>query len=314
MNVRSTIAVTLCLALAATLGCNVTTGETGTLRFSYIAPTDLSGRAPLSRGIAVDTTVWLHVMSGDTDATVTGAESGDPAVVDVLEVDGPRIRLAARRAGEARLSITTDLGRDTVRVEAAAVMRTSLRPAIFEATGDAVLVGGSQALDIQRRGADGPLVGEARPEVAVEPTGAATIDWDAERPHQLTARYTETGSLTLRPSGGAGLDREVVSLDAIAALEVNAPGSPSPMDAPVRLSTEAEHALFFFVDDVDGRPLGALDGILTAESSTPEVCRFEGGTRASGAVAVLRSTASPGKCTVRIAVGDLERILSYDVR
>lgn len=288
-------ALALVAATAPLVGCNVSTeGENRLARFSYDDPTNFLGSS-LDSPIAVGTRATLEVQSLDAVAglrvrgakidppEIASVEGGD--VINTLVIDG----LAP---GEAELTIDTDRGPDltTIRVaEAAEIGVVQLLD--FEK----VLIGGTETLVIERRDAAGQrLVGVAPAELDIVPANAAERVAGAD--HEFRLRYLEAGAHSLAV-GDSTLAREVVSVEQVATFDF-APG----LDGGNVAAGQSAMAVVE-VKDGAGASIGAVEGVMTVESLTPDICavRFERQLQYLAGIAV--DGLSKGACTIRGQLG-----------
>ena len=294
----SRIAPWTALALAAfaapLVGCNTSTeGENSLVRFTYEDPVVTFG-ASLDTAIAVGTRATLDVQSLDATAgiRVRGAKIEPPEIAEVVGNEINTLVIEGLTAGEATLTVDTDRGTDlgTIRVAEATQVGVS---AIIET--EKVFIGGTELLTIERRDAVGQLlVGVAPAELTIAPDTAAERVPGGDD-HEFRLRYLEAGGKTLQV-GDTQLPREVVTVDQVAEFEF------AEQLEGATLAVGGELPGLVQVKDAGGQPIGAVEGVMTVQSLTPEVCtvRFQRQLYLPG---VQVEGVSAGECTIEGALG-----------
>lgn len=297
---------TFALAALATplVGCNVSTeGENNLVRFTYDDPVVTFG-ASLDTAIAAGTRATLDVQSLDATAgiRIRGAKVDPPEIAEVVDSGLTNLVLEGLTPGEAQLTIETDRGTDlgTIRVAEAATVGVK---SVLDT--EKVLLGGTEVLTIERRDSVGQvLVGVAPAQLDVAPSAAAEqVPSDVD--HEFRLRYLEAGGQNFQV-GDSMLPREVVTADAVAefAFAETLEGAAIEIGAEVPAIIE--------VKDAAGEAIGAVEGVLTLQSTTPEICtvRFQRQLYMPG---LVLEGVSAGKCIVEGTIGGLSKQIQVDI-
>ncbi len=297
---------TLALATLATplVGCDTSTeGENNLVRFTYEDPVVTLG-ASLDTAIAVGTRATLDVQSLDATAgiRVRGAKIDPPEIASIVDNQINSLVIEGLVAGEAQLTVDTDRGTDLGTLRVAEAAQVGVR-AIIES--EKVLIGGTEVLTVERRDVTGQvLVGVAPAELSINPeTAAERVPGGAD--HEFRLRYLEAGGKALQ-IGDSSLSREVVTVDQVTRFDFASQLEGASLDVGGELPGLIQ------VEDAGGQGIGAVEGVLTVESLTPEICtvRFQRQLYLPG---IQVEGVSAGECIVEGALGAQTAQLSLTV-
>lgn len=292
-------------ALALPLaGCNTSTeGENNLVRFTYDDPVATFG-ASLDRAIAVGTQATLDIQSLDATAgiRVRGATIDPPGIAEVVDNQINVLVIEGLAPGEATLTIDTERGTDLGTIRVAEAATTGVQ-AIIET--ERVFIGGTEVLTVERRDSIGELlVGVAPAELEVTPAEAAERVSGGEA-HEFRLRYLEAGGKSLQV-GDTMLPREVVTLDQAVGFDFASQLEGASLDVGGELPGLVQ------VEDAGGQPIGAVEGVLTVQSLTPEVCtvRFQRQLYLPG---IQVEGVSAGECIIEGTLGAQSAQVSLNV-
>lgn len=287
------------LAAAALLtGCPPQEGEEGLMTFDVedrVAGL-FGGVPPLAVGVDVPIIVegvGPLSPSGIRDASIEPASAARVRV----EADN-RLIVTGLRPGAADLVVKTSQGEERLAIELA---RTTRIEPISAAGNGRVVVGGIERFMVARHdNQDRLIAGERGLQGAVKPAGIAeVVDGEAHAAH---LRYRVPGEHTISVDALA-IDRVVVPLDQIEALRYGR----EQLD-----DDTATRRISAWAIDTDGERVDGLEGVLTVESGTPEICTARVVPSLFGSAIDVEVHAA-GDCRIESTLGAVERSDTFAV-
>lgn len=351
--VVATVATVLAVSSA---GC-ATSGQKGNVTFAYrnVDQTGRAARQPVAAGSELD--IQLGPAKEDesgADFSVQGASSSNHDVLEIVSVEsgerGSFVRIKAMAPGRATVSVQTSSGDDAVELLVQEVEEVTIAHWFESVTGVsigrddvALLRGGRAQFQLRKKSKSGALLAGRGVETHVEarPEGQVEVELPEQETSRFQVRATSGESVTLRGTpGGEERTFDVVALDRVTSLNVVSPRletkeSERPESSkthPIAFAERSRGERFPKTDSLssgdkawlmavatvaDGRRAIALDGLLEAESETPEHCSVRPAATASrglyGGGLLLVEAGSAGTCRVMATVGSSSASYEFTV-
>jgi hypothetical protein len=289
---RVVLTVFIVLVAAA---CAPTYGQRGELGFAYGADDAISYvsvRRPLAVGCEAEIVVYApekkeespDIVWGEKKVRspkrieVTSARSENTDVLEVVDIDGARVRLRGQTPGETALRVETESGEDVIAVEVAETHHVELDHLAWasrkaSASSTVLLRGGTAHFALERKSDDGRTLacygsGDA---VEISPNDGARIVNRARDMGHMRLAVAQPKQLSVVPRASSGYVFETMSPEAVASLDIDFVRSDDERK-PLVLDVDDSALLRVHARTRDGRYVLALDGLLELESQTPEVC------------------------------------------
>lgn len=341
------VVATVAAALAvSSTGC-ATSGQKGNVTFAYrnVDQTGRAARQPVAAGSELDLQLGpAREDEAGADFSVQGASSSNHDVLEVVSVEsgerGSFVRIKAFKPGRATVSVQTSSGEDAIELLVQAVEEVAIAHWIESVTGVSIaredvafLRGGRAQFQLRKKSKSGALLAGRGVESHVEarPEGQVEIDLPESESSRFQVRASSGESVTLRSTPGGGeWTFDVVGLDRLTSLNIVSPRletkeserPESSKSHPIAFAERSRGERFPKTDTLssgdkawlmavatvaDGRRAVALDGLLEAESETPDRCSVRPAATASrglfGGGLLLVEAESAGSCRVTATVG-----------
>lgn len=264
--------VTLALLLAAACDSRIT-GNEGNFEFSYPADDRVFD---FNKPVAVG--AWLDLEVRDVGSRqpvdLTDASFDDPAVLDVVDFDGPNLTINGTGDGGALLSVTgVTAGGETLTDSVNMLARV---PEVLnlshtcgsEGTTAPYLADQTVWVPFEMEMSNGqPVIGYGYYPVTLSGTGLGTLD-DTQSGQQFMAFElgTTTGALTL----DSDLDDHTLTIQIVNAADID--GVADPVALVVEDIDVGDTNSFYVLPEYEGDAICQADVTMTVTSDTPTIC------------------------------------------
>ena len=333
---RLAFAILLTALALGLVACAPTYGKRGALGFAYGAEDKIayiSVRRALEVGCEAEIVVYApdekqeepDVVWGEKKVRsarpieVESARSQAPDILEVVRTSGSRIRLRGAKAGTAELRVETEKGKDVIEIEVAQLHHGELDHLAWASdkaspSNTVLMRGGTAHFAFRRKDADGKSMACFETADAVEldpPDGARIVNKPRDMGH-LRLEIGETDRVSILPRNSSGYVFPTATAADIDTVQFDHIGDRHPDDTT---RIDVDDSVLFRVDvrTRGDRYALALDGALTVESLTPEICETASLEQltSDGLYAVRGLT--EGTCRLEASLGDATDTVELEV-